>query len=29
MKRVQNRQFLSQKNLAMTRLLSEIDTPEE
>lgn len=28
MKRVQNRQFLSQKNLAMTRLLSEIDTPE-
>lgn len=29
MRRAENRHFLSQKNLAMARILSEIDTPEE
>jgi hypothetical protein len=29
LKKVENRQFLSLKNLAMNRLISEIDSPEE
>ena len=29
MKKIENRHFLSQKNLAMNRLISEIDSPED